>query len=268
VISKSAPVNEKQREASMNIYGNTILITGGATGIGFGLAEAFLKAGNKVLICGRRQFKLEEAQKRLPELQVHQCDITLKDGRESLLNWVKKQHPDLNILINNAGVSGLIDFNKGIPEAFKSEDEIETNLKAPILLSGYFIPLLLEKQAAAIVNITSGLAFVPLVSSPLYGATKAGLHSFSLALRHQLKDTRIKVFELMPPICATDLGKDSVDYTPPPAHLKGIPPAEFAVEALKALKNDEYEFASGEARHLMEGSRRNFQETFSEINDH
>jgi uncharacterized oxidoreductase len=249
----------------MKTSGNTILITGGATGIGFGLAEAFLNAGNKVLICGRRQAKLEEARKRLPNLQVHQCDITQQYGREFLFSWVKNQYPDLNILVNNAGVSGLIDFNKGVPEAFKSEDEIETNFKAPVYLSAYFIPFLREKKEAAIVNISSGLAFVPLVSSPLYGATKAALHSFSLALRYQLKDTSIKVFELMPPIVDTDLGRDPDDATP--RIIRGIPSAEFAKEALKAVKNDEYEFASGEALQLMEGSRKNFQETFRLINN-
>jgi uncharacterized oxidoreductase len=251
----------------MKINGNTILVTGGATGIGYGLAEAFYKAGNKVLICGRRQDKLKEAANKLPGLKTFQCDVTSKEGRESLFNWVKTNHPDINILVNNAGVSGLIDFKKGVPEVFKSEDEIETNIKAPVLLSGYFIPLLAGKKGAAIVNISSGLAFMPLADSPLYGATKAALHSFSLALRHQLKDTGIKVFELMPPICDTDLGRDPGDNSPRPAHLKGIPPSEFAKEALEALKNDEYEFASGEALQLKEGSIKNFQATFNMINN-
>ena len=251
----------------MKINGNVILITGGATGIGFGLAEAFLNAGNKVLICSRRQAKLEEARKKLPQLQIHQCDVTSKDGRESLYNWIKNQHPDMNILINNAGVSGPIDFKKGVPEAFKSEDEIETNFKAPVYLSAYFIPLLLGKKDAAIINITSGLAFVPLASAPLYGATKAGLHSFTLALRHQLKETSIKVFELMPPIVDTDLGKDTSDDAPRPSYLKGIPPSEFAKDALKAIKKDEYEFASGEAKQLRDGSRHDFEETFKSINN-
>jgi len=248
----------------MKISGNTILVTGGATGIGFGLAEALLNAGNIVLICGRRQAMLEEAQEKLSGLQVHRCDITTSDGRESLFRWVKDEHPDLNILINNAGVAGRIDFKNGIPEVLKSEKVIDTNFKAPVLLSGYFIPLLLEKEEAAIVNISSGLAFVPQVASPLYGATKAGLHSFSLALRHQLKDTAIRVFELMPPICDTDLGKDADDYSAPA--LKGIPPAEFARDALVALQNDDYEFASGEARQLREGSRQDFKATFDAIN--
>jgi uncharacterized oxidoreductase len=253
----------------MKISGNTILITGGATGIGFALAEAFLNAGNKVLICGRRQARLEQAKQKLPELQVHRCDITQKEGRESLVTWIKGQYPDLNILINNAGVSGPIDFTQGVPEAFKSEDEIETNLKAPVLLSGYFIPLLFDKKEAAIINISSGLAFIPLVSSPLYGATKAGLHSFSLALRHQLKDTRIRVFELMPPICETELGRgDADDQATHPPHPPGIPPSEFAQAALKAIKNDEYEFASGEALQLKEGAQKNFEQTFKTINGH
>jgi uncharacterized oxidoreductase len=251
----------------MKTSGNTILITGGATGIGFGLAEVLLNAGNTVLICGRRQAKLEEAKKKLPGLHIHQCDVTLKDGRESLYNWVKKQHPSFNILVNNAGVSGLIDFKKGVPEAFKSEDEIETNLKAPVLLSGYFIPLLLKQKHAAIINISSGLAFIPLASSPLYGATKAALHSFTLALRHQLKETSIRVFELMPPIVDTDLGKNASDDAPRPSYLKGIPPSEFAKDALKAIKNDEYEMASGEAKQLMDGSRHDFKATFQALNN-
>jgi uncharacterized oxidoreductase len=251
----------------MKTNGNTILVTGGAVGIGYALAEAFFKAGNKVLICGRRQTKLEEAGKKLTGIQTFQCDVTAREGRDSLFNWVKTNHPDLNILVNNAGVSGLIDFKKGVPEVFKSEDEIETNLKAPVLLSGYFIPLLSEKKEAAIVNISSGLAFVPLANSPLYGATKSALHSFSLALRHQLRETSIKVFELMPPICDTDLGRDPGNNSPRPAHLKGVPPSEFAKEALEALKNDEYEFASGEALQLKEGSKKNFRETFDMINN-
>ena len=251
----------------MKTNGNTILVTGGASGIGYGLAEAFYKAGNEVLICGRRRAKLEEASNKLPGLQTFQCDITSREERESLFNWVKTKHPDINILVNNAGVSGFIDFKKGVPEIFKSEDEIETNVKAPVLLSGYFIPMLAGKREAAIVNISSGLAFVPLADSPLYGATKAALHSFSLALRYQLKDTSIKVFELMPPICDTDLGRDPGDNSPRPTHLKGIPPSEFAIEALEALKKDEYEFASGEALQLKEGSSKNFQGTFNMINN-
>ena len=249
----------------MKTSGNTVLITGGATGIGFGLAEALLNAGNKVLICGRSQTKLAEARKRLPQVQVQQCDVSQKNSRESLYNWIRDHHPDLNILINNAGISRSIDFKKGAPELFRGEDEIAGNFTAPVHLSAYFIPLLLEKAEAAIVNISSGLGFVPMASTPLYCATKAGIHSFSLSLRYQLKDSPIKVFEIMPPIVDTDLGKGSTDSSV--RIYKGISPSEFAIEVLKALKNDEYEMASGEALDLLEGSRKNFQETFQVLNN-
>jgi uncharacterized oxidoreductase len=249
----------------MKTTDNTILITGGATGIGFALAEAFLKAGNKVLICGRRQAKLEEAKTRLPKLKVRQCDISRKDSRESLYNWVRENYPDLNILINNAGISRSIDFKKGAPELFKGEDEIEVNFAAPVQLSAYFLPLLLAKKEAAIVNISSGLAFVPMASTPLYGATKAAIHSFSVSLRHQLKNTAVKVFEIMPPIIDTDLGKGTTDSTV--RIFKGIPPSEFAIEVLKALQNNDFEMASGAAIELMEGSKKNFQETFQMLNN-
>ena len=248
----------------MKISGNTILITGGASGIGFGMAAAFVNAGNKVLICGRRQAKLEEARKILPQLHVRQCDVSQKEGCISLYDWIRNQHPDLNILINNAGISRFIDFRKGAPALFRDDGEIATNLAAPVYLSACFIPLLLGKREAAIVNISSGLGFIPMASAPLYCATKAGIHIFSLSLRHQLKDTSIRVFEIMPPIVDTDLGKDSMDS--PPRTFKGISPSEFAIEALKALENDEYETASGEARDLMEGSRRNFDEVFQMLN--
>jgi uncharacterized oxidoreductase len=249
----------------MKTSGNTILITGGATGIGLALAESLINAGNQVLICGRRQAKLEEARQRLPKMQVRQCDISRKEGREALFNWVKDRYPELNILINNAGISRSIDFKKGTPELFKGEDEIEVNFVAPVQLSAYFIPLLLKKKEAAIVNISSGLGFVPMATTPLYCASKAGIHSFSVSLRHQLKNTPIKVFEIMPPIVDTELGKDSTDSTV--RIFKGIPPSEFAKEALIALQKDEYEMASGEAKHLIEGSRNRFQETFQMLNN-
>jgi len=248
----------------MNISGNTILITGGASGIGLGLAAALIDAGNKVLICGRRQAKLDAAREKLPQVHVRQCDVSQRGSCDSLLDWVRQEHPDLNMLINNAGVSRFIDFKKGVPELVQNDGEIAINLAAPVYLSALFIPLLLGREEAAIVNISSGLGFIPMASAPLYSATKAGLHAFSLSLRHQLKDTPIRVFEIMPPIVDTDLGKDSAGPRPP--ILKGISPSEFAIAALRALQNDEYEAASGEARSLMESSRQNFEEVFQMLN--
>ena len=158
----------------MKTSGNTILITGGATGIGFALAEAFVKAGNKVLICGRRKARLEEAKEKLPQIQVRQCDLSRKEDRESLCNWVRDNYKDLNVLVNNAGIQRAIDLRKGTAELFGGEDEVQINLAAPIHLSAYFAPLLLKKKEAAIVNVSSGLGFVPIAAMPVYCATKAG----------------------------------------------------------------------------------------------
>ncbi|MEM4724205.1 MAG: SDR family NAD(P)-dependent oxidoreductase, partial [Candidatus Hadarchaeum sp.] len=145
----------------MRTHGNTILITGGATGIGLALAEAFVKAGNKVLICGRREAKLREAKARLPEIQARQCDLSKKEERESFCAWVAQSYPDLNIVVNNAGIQRGIDIKEGTAEIFSGEDEVEVNFVAPIHLSAYFAPLLMKKKEAAIINVSSGLGFVP-----------------------------------------------------------------------------------------------------------
>jgi len=130
----------------MRISGNTILITGGATGIGFALAEAFIEVGNKVLICGRREAKLKETVERLPQVHARQCDLSKKEVRESFCGWVRDNHKDLNILVNNAGIQRAIDMKKGTVELFSDEDEVQINFAAPIHLSAYFAPLLLKKE--------------------------------------------------------------------------------------------------------------------------
>ena len=244
----------------MKTNGNTILITGGATGIGFTLAEAFVKAGNKVLICGRRRAKLEEAREKLPQIQVRQCDLSQKEDRESFCNWVKDNYKDLNILVNNAGIQKAIDIRKGTAELLRGEDEVQVNFIAPIHLSAYFAPLLLEKKEAAIINVSSGLGFVPIATMPVYCATKAGIHMFSVSLRHQLKGTSVKVFEIVPPAVDTELGKGTTGDSE--QEYRGIPPSEVAVATMKALKNNEYEIVVGEAKGLVEGSRKAFEKTF------
>jgi len=245
----------------MKIKGNTILITGGATGIGFALAEAFINAGNKVIICGRRAAKLAEAKKKLPQIATKQCDLSKKDERELFCNWVKENYPDLNIVINNAGVQRFIDLKKGTTKLFAGEDEIQTNLAAPIHLSAYFALLLAKKKNAAIINVSSGLGFVPIAAMPVYCATKAGVHSFTVSLRHQLKDTSVKVFEIVPPAVDTELGGGSASE-----EYKGIPASEVAAATMKALAKDKYEIIVGEARNLVSGSKKNFAKAFGELN--
>ena len=234
----------------MKLQGNTILITGGATGIGFALAEALVKAGNKVIICGRRQAKLGEAKTRLPDLETIECDVTDEKARESMLAWVKNNFGDLNILINNAGIQRVVNLKTGIKGVLDCNDEVQTNLVAPICLSALFIPLLLEKKESAIINVSSGLAFKPLAVKAIYSATKAAVHSFTVSLRHQLKDTSIKVFEIIPPTVATELLKPVAPGINSP---KAIPPAEVAATVLPALANDQYEIPVGEAQEKMKG---------------
>ncbi len=247
----------------MKTSGNSVLITGGATGIGFALAEALMKAGNKVLICGRRENRLEEAKEKLPGLQIKQCDISTRESRVSFCNWVKNNYKDLNILINNAGIQRGIDLTKGVKELFTGEDEIQTNFAAPIHFSTFFAPLLMKKKKTAILNVSSGLGFVPIAFMPVYCATKAGLHLFTVSLRQQLKDTTVKVFEIIPPAVDSELGKgttgDSGDY-------RGIPPEEVAKTVMESLKKDEYEIAVGEAKVLVERSRKEFDKAFQQLN--
>ena len=223
----------------MQIKGNTVLITGGATGIGFSLAEAFLKHDNEVIICGRREDRLLEAKARLPELKVRVCDVSKEEERKSLFNWVETDFSKLNILVNNAGIQEVLDFKKCAQDL---GNEIETNLVAPVHLSCLFVPFLLESDSA-IVNISSGLAFKPMPHVPVYCATKAAIHSFSMALREQLRETSVKVFEIIPPVVETELYRGRQERQ----RLPGISPAALAAAAIDAIGNDEYQVVVGEA---------------------
>ena len=168
----------------MELSGNKILITGGASGIGFGLAERFIQEKNTVIVCGRRGDVLKEAQLKLPGLITFKCDLAEPGERVRLFEWVKKEHNDLSVLINNAGIQQWT--NVAAPDFYeRSETEIEINIKAPVHLSSLFIEL---SSLKTIVNVTSGLSFVPLVKVAVYSATKAFFHSFTLSLREQLKD--------------------------------------------------------------------------------
>ncbi|MCX6009399.1 MAG: SDR family NAD(P)-dependent oxidoreductase [Chloroflexi bacterium] len=248
----------------METKNNTILITGGATGIGFSLAETLVSAGNKVIICGRREGKLKEAKDKLPQIQAKVCDVSREKERESLFNWVKDNFRDLNVLINNAGIQRMVNLKKGTQDLFSHENEVETNLIAPIHLSAYFIPLLLKKKESAIINVSSGLGFVPIASMPVYCATKAAIHSFTVSLRYQLRDTSIKVFEIVPPAVDTELGKGTTEEGD--QEYRGISPSEVDKAALTAMANNEYDIVVGEAKGLVMGARTNPELTFQNMN--
>jgi uncharacterized oxidoreductase len=246
----------------MKLENNTILITGGATGIGFALAESFVKLGNTVVVCGRRADKLDAAKKRLPALTVKQCDVSNEGDRKALYAWVGENFKELNILVNNAGIQRRVDFTKGGEDLAKKEDEIDINFKAQVYLAAMFMPMLSKQKQAAIVNVSSGLAFVPLTMFPIYSATKAAIHSFTKSLRHQLRGTSIKVFEVIPPtVHDTELkGKpmEKAEWS--------VSSSEVAEGVVKGMEADEYEIAIGASKRWTSSSKAELDQAFSTIN--
>jgi uncharacterized oxidoreductase len=186
----------------MKLTGNKILITGGASGIGWGLADRFIKEGNQVIICGRRKEVLQEVADKYPSVITKVCDLSLKEERVELYNWVSENHSNLNVLVNNAGIQNWMAISDSNFYE-KANTEITTNVLAPIHLTSLFTNL---KSLNTIINVTSGLAFVQLTKVPVYCATKAFFHSFTLSIRHLLKEKNIEVIEMIPPALNTDLG--------------------------------------------------------------
>jgi uncharacterized oxidoreductase len=231
----------------MKTSGNTVFITGGGSGIGLALAEALLQRRNEVIVCGRRRERLQAAKKRLPEIHVKVCDVSSAHSRRALVDWIASNFKDLNLLVNNAGIQRSVDFLKGPRDLEDADEEIATNLTAPIHLSALLVPDLRRKKEAAIVNISSGLAFTPLAAVPVYCATKAAVHSLSLCLRHQLRDTSVQIFEVAPPMVSTELSGSRKR----PEETEHTMSAEaVAVGILDALERNDHEVALGAAANL------------------
>jgi uncharacterized oxidoreductase len=240
----------------MKLTGNTVLITGGAAGIGFAFAERFIKAGNKVIVCGRREAKLLEAKEKYPELITRVCDVTKESDRIALFDWVTSEHPDINVLINNAGIQQryhVLKTNAKEEWSYYSQ-EIASNIEAPFHFAMLFAPYFANKDYGAILNISSGLAFTPMAITPIYSATKAAVHSFTMSLRHQLEDTSIEVIEVAPPAVNTDLGGIGL-------HTFGAPVDEFADAIFKGLEAGKIEIGYGRAEKAMRMSRDEIDET-------
>jgi uncharacterized oxidoreductase len=221
----------------MNLSDNTVLVTGGASGIGLAIAERFLKAGSQVIVCGRRLEKLAEAKAAHPAFQTCVADVSSAFGREALVEFVTSTFPRTSVLVNNAGIQRRVRMADVEPWE-QTREEIAINLEAPIHLSRLFIPHLLKQKQPAIINVTSGLSFIPVAAVPVYCATKAALHSFTLSLRQQLKDTPIQVIEIIPPAVDTDLGG-------PGLHTFGANVNEFADDVMGKIQ---YGFAEQASR--------------------
>ena len=242
----------------MDLTGNTVLVTGGASGIGLAFARRFLDAGNTVIICGRRESTLREAQQAHPGLEARVCDLARPSEREALVSWATREFPSVNVLINNAGIQRRVRLEDQEPWDDTGE-EIAINLEAPIHLTRLLLPHLVHQPRPAIVNVTSGLAFAPLARTPVYSATKAALHSFTLSLRHQLKDTRVRVIEIAPPAVDTDLGG-------PGLHTFGVNVDEFADAIFGRLRGEEVEMGYGFAEGVRNASRAQVDQIFDHIN--
>ena len=220
----------------MKMNDHAILITGGATGIGFAMAKWFHAKGNEILICGRREDRLAQAAKELPGIKIIQCDVADPNDRTALFEYVQDQFPNMNILINNAGLQRDIDLTKGMRDFESGDNEIRTNLEAPVFLSALFTPMLSNKANAAIVNVSSGLAFLAerVTGMPVYTATKAGLHAFSITQRIQLAPLGIRVIEIIPPAVQSELNAEGRKKRGGQSHM--ITSDEFVEKALAMME--------------------------------
>jgi uncharacterized oxidoreductase len=218
----------------MKLSNNKILITGGATGIGLGLTERFIQENNQVIICGRRKEALKEVSDKFPAVITKVCDLSEESGRTELYHWIAENHSDLNVLVNNAGVQNWMDISD-YKFYEKAQNEILVNVLAPLHLITLFAQ---HKSLNTIINVTSGLAFTPLTKVPVYCATKAFFHSFTLSLRHLLKSKDIEVLEIIPPALNTDLGGKGL-------HTEHPPVSEFIDAVFQQLKEGENEISFG-----------------------
>ena len=191
----------------MKLSGNVILITGGSTGIGLAFAKSFLELDNAVIVTGRSQAKLDEAKRKHPELHTIQSDVSKAGDVRDLAAQLREHHPRFNVLFNNAGIFVHRNFARGADDLEALTSEIDINLSGSIRVISALTDLLRDKRGT-IINVSSGLAFVPLASAPIYCATKAAMHSFTTSLRYQLSGTGVEVVELMPPAVRTGLTSD------------------------------------------------------------
>jgi uncharacterized oxidoreductase len=215
----------------MKTTGNTILMTGGGSGIGRGLAEAFHKLGNKVIIAGRRKQVLDETVAANPGMSSAIMNIEDAAGIRSFAEKLTADFPALNIVINNAGIMRPENLLAQPADVADAEATITTNLLGPIRLTAALLPHLLKQPQATIMTVSSGLAFIPMAITPTYNATKAAIHSYTQALRYQLKSSSVEVIELVPPYVQTELMGSTQAVDP-----RAMPLKDYLAETIEILK--------------------------------
>ena len=224
----------------MNINNKTVLITGGGSGIGYETAKLLSQKGNKIIIIGRTADKLHQAAASLTNTIAIPCDITNEGDVDKLVAERNANHPELSVLINNAGKAFVYTHSETADAVSKARQEMETNYFSLVSLTEKLLPLLKKQPEAAIANVTSIVALSPAAVIPTYSDSKAAVHSYTLALRHALaQDTNIKVFELMPPTVNTEFSKEIG------GEEHGIPASEVAEGLIQGIENDQYQIGVG-----------------------
>jgi uncharacterized oxidoreductase len=247
----------------MQMNANTILITGGGTGIGRALAEAFHALGNQVIIAGRRQQLLDETIAANPGMKSAVLDIENADAIRSFAAHLIKDHPSLNTVIHNAGIMRPEDLKSG--GTADAEAVVTTNLLGPMRLTAALLPQLLAQPRATVMTVSSGLAFVPMAMTSSYCATKAAIHSYTQSLRYQLRGTSVQVLELIPPYVQTHLMGARQANDP-----NAMPLEDFITEAMSILKNspDATEICVERVKPLRFAERSNdYEAFFTRFND-
>ncbi|MBA4056604.1 MAG: oxidoreductase [Marivirga sp.] len=222
----------------MELKGNTVLVTGGSSGIGLQIARYLINRGNNVIICGRSFEKLDAAKKSIPSLEIFQCDVSVEDECKKLFTWIRQSFPDCNILINNAAIVHRSSFSSDDRILEKAELEIKTNYFGPIVLTKLFLPLLEKNPDPKIIYITTGLVYTPKAAYPVYSSTKAGLHSFVLTLRFQLRATNVSIIEVLMSVVDTPFHQGN----PPKI---SITPEKAVNEMMNGLKKGKEEIRIG-----------------------
>ena len=223
--------------------------------MGWGRAKRCMEENNTLIICGKREEALKDAAKQFPSLVTRVCDLSVEADRVELFKWIEKNHSDVNVLVNNAGIQNWMDVSD---ENFykRANDEITINALAPVHLTNLFLNLASIKT---VMNVTSGLAFVPLAKVPVYCATKAFMRSFTLSLRRMLKEKNIEVIEVIPPALNTDLGAKGIHSAYPPV-------SDFIESIFEQLKSGRTELTFAMSEDRLKANNETIQDYFNRMN--